>query len=218
MDVLPLFPLGTVLLPGAPLPLQVFEPRYVSLLEDLTRQPPERRSFGVLTIRQGHEVGPGAATVLYDVGCEALLEGDVIGAAPPFYLLARGSRRFHLEAIDESAGTPYLTAGVTWLDGEPEPVRPPRELAAQVRAAHARYAAALGAPPFELSLVPDTELAYRVVEHAALPVEDRQSVLEALTAAEQLHTVLQVLRRESALLTHLRAVPGVADPGHASPN
>ena len=30
MATLPLFPLGTVLLPGAQLPLQIFEPRYVA--------------------------------------------------------------------------------------------------------------------------------------------------------------------------------------------
>lgn len=35
MDVLPMFPLGAVLLPGQPLPLQVFEPRYLTMLRDV---------------------------------------------------------------------------------------------------------------------------------------------------------------------------------------
>src|SRR5262249_59581225 len=53
---LPMFPLGTVLLPGAVLPLHVFEPRYRTLLADCLAGEPE---FGVVLIERGHEVGGG---------------------------------------------------------------------------------------------------------------------------------------------------------------
>ena len=43
MPHLPLFPLGTVLCPGAPLPLRIFEPRYVAMLADLAGGRNERR-------------------------------------------------------------------------------------------------------------------------------------------------------------------------------
>lgn len=218
MQSLALFPLGTVLLPGAPLPLQIFEPRYVTLLEDLTRDSTERRSFGVLAIRQGYEVGPGAATALYAIGCEAVIEGNVVGEQPPFHLLARGARRFHLDGIDETAGAPYLTGRITWLDEPPGPARGLAGLAGRVRAAHEAYASALGATPRELPQPPARELAYRVVEHTAFPLADRQRVLEGLTALDRLTTVLHILRRETALLTQLRAVPGIPDPGQSSPN
>ena len=51
---IPLFPLNTVLFPGGPLPLRIFEPRYVDMVRNCLR---ERRSFGVVLIRAGSEVG-----------------------------------------------------------------------------------------------------------------------------------------------------------------
>ncbi|UED83655.1 LON peptidase substrate-binding domain-containing protein [Streptomyces profundus] len=58
---LPLFPLNTVLFPGLVLPLNVFEARYRALLRDLLDLPEgEPRPFGVIAIRDGHEVAPSA--------------------------------------------------------------------------------------------------------------------------------------------------------------
>jgi Lon protease-like protein len=54
----PLFPLNTVLFPGGPLPLRIFEPRYVDMVRHCMR---ERCPFGVLLIRAGSEVGAGAS-------------------------------------------------------------------------------------------------------------------------------------------------------------
>ena len=51
-----MFPLGTVLVPSGVLPLQVFEPRYRRMLEDLL---PGNREFGVVLIERGSEVGGG---------------------------------------------------------------------------------------------------------------------------------------------------------------
>ena len=57
-ELIPLFPLGTPLFPGVVLPLQIFEPRYRRLMQDLEAHPEdgERRFFGVVAIRQGCEV------------------------------------------------------------------------------------------------------------------------------------------------------------------
>ncbi|MGW0175524.1 LON peptidase substrate-binding domain-containing protein [Rhodococcus sp. NPDC003322] len=55
---LPMFPLGTVLLPGETLPLQVFEPRYLTMVDHCTASP-DRLRFGVVLIARGHEVGGG---------------------------------------------------------------------------------------------------------------------------------------------------------------
>nr|WP_238148157.1 LON peptidase substrate-binding domain-containing protein [Janibacter hoylei] len=49
-----MFPLGTVLLPGQPLPLQVFEPRYLTMLRDVADGDGR---FGVVLIDRGFEVG-----------------------------------------------------------------------------------------------------------------------------------------------------------------
>ena len=70
--LLPLFPLGTVLFPGGLLPLHIFEPRYRALMHDLMSEP-EPWSFGVVAIREGHEVGADSLRSLYDVGCNAVI-------------------------------------------------------------------------------------------------------------------------------------------------
>ena len=51
---LPLFPLNTVLFPDMPLPLHVFEPRYLEMMDYCRR---ERTPFGVVLIQSGPEVG-----------------------------------------------------------------------------------------------------------------------------------------------------------------
>lgn len=54
---MPLFPLNTVLFPGGPLPLRIFETRYVDMVRRCMRV---RSSFGVVLIRAGAEAGTAA--------------------------------------------------------------------------------------------------------------------------------------------------------------
>lgn len=63
---LPLFPLNTVLFPGGPLPLRIFEPRYVDMVRYCMR---EGAPFGVVLIRVGAEAG--AVTSTADIGTSA---------------------------------------------------------------------------------------------------------------------------------------------------
>ena len=59
LEATPVFALNTVLYPGGPLPLRIFEPRYVDMVSDrLRRDAP----FIVALIREGSEVGSGATT------------------------------------------------------------------------------------------------------------------------------------------------------------
>lgn len=57
MAVMPMFPLGSVLLPGTVLPLHVFEPRYLAMMRDCVEQ--YDYEFGVALIERGSEVGGG---------------------------------------------------------------------------------------------------------------------------------------------------------------
>ncbi len=218
MPSLPLFPLATVLLPGARLPLQIFEPRYVALLRDLLEQAEDERRFGVVAIRRGNEVGPGAAGDLYAVGCEARIDAlaaTTSAEGPRYPMVATGTRRFALEGVDESAGTPYLMGRVRWLaePGLDDPETP--QLLARVRVAHAAYRRALGADPVEL-IGPPTELPYRVVDGTILELADRQRVLQAPDLPSRLRAVLAIVQRETALIGRFRAVPQNPDPSGAA--
>ena len=62
MTSIALFPLNIVLFPDGPLPLRIFETRYVDMVRRCLR---EDHGFGVVLIREGNEVGPAET---YDVG------------------------------------------------------------------------------------------------------------------------------------------------------
>ncbi len=122
-EVIPLFPLGTPLFPGVVLPLEVFEPRYRTLVAELRALPdgPGRR-FGVVAIRQGWEVEQVApAAALYDVGCTAVLRVVAPRADGGFRVVTVGADRFRLLEVlvpDGEDDPPYLRARVEWLGDE----------------------------------------------------------------------------------------------------
>ena len=113
MNVLPQFPLGTVLFPSMLLPLHVFEPRYRALIEDLSG---EGGSFGVVLIERGSEVGGGDqrsefGTIARIVEAEQLNDGR-------WAVITVGTERFKVDRWLSDA--PYPLAEVTsWPDEEP---------------------------------------------------------------------------------------------------
>jgi uncharacterized protein len=205
MAILPLFPLGTVLMPGGKLPLQIFEPRYIQLLRDLLAGQDERSPiFGVVAIREGFEVGEHGARALHPVGCGALLTQAAALEGERFVVVSEGTDRFCLDAIDESAGTPYLTARITWLtepDGDAATVV---ELGAQLRAELSAYAAATGTD----AEIPadDRSLAYAVPDTVSLDLADQQSLLSSGDTESRLRLALTLVRREREFAAALGAV------------
>lgn len=116
-ESIPLFPLHTVLFPGAVLPLHIFEERYRQLVR-------EGRDFGVVLIQEGREVG--SVPQVHRVGTLASMER--VEALPDgrFNLVAKGLRRFRLSSIGEPA--PYLLGEAEMLE-DPLPAARPRLLA-----------------------------------------------------------------------------------------
>jgi Lon protease-like protein len=110
---IPLFPLNTVLFPGGPLPLRIFEARYLDLVKRCLR---ENTGFGVVLIREGDEAGSGP-TATCDVGTYARI---VDFSGQPDGLLgieARGERRFRILARSRARDGLNL-AEVEWLPDE----------------------------------------------------------------------------------------------------
>ena len=91
-DPLPLFPLRTVLFPGARLGLKVFEPRYVDLVSQCLRS---RQPFGVICLKQGKEVGRSETQVeLEAVGVLAHLNEVDAEQAGILSVACTGGQRF----------------------------------------------------------------------------------------------------------------------------
>lgn len=209
-EELPLFPLSSVLFPGAPLPLHIFEQRYRDLVVELLRKPEgDERRFGVVAIRSGREAGPSVPD-LHAIGCAA--EVRSVSAYPDgrFDLLCLGVRRFRLLGLDSSSKS-FLVGRVQWLD---EPAGKPLRAAALVgpvqeaMLGYVERLVATGEAEVDLPELPDEPLALSYLVGAALllPLTERQVLLEAPDAAQRLRRLLSLLRRETVLLEELAAV------------
>ncbi len=106
---LPLFPLNTVLFPGAPLPLHIFEERYKQMVEECLK---ESRPFGVLLIRSGSEVV--AAAEPFEVGTMASIVHVQRLEEGRLNLICVGGQRFRL--LRTIRDQPYLVGEVETLD------------------------------------------------------------------------------------------------------
>ena len=108
MPVIPMFPLGSILLPAMPLSLRIFEERYLKLLGDLiTEDEPE---FGVVLIERGAEVGGGDKRL--EIGTLASVTD--IGTLDQFYgIESVGAQRFRVNAW--LPDNPYPMADVDFL-------------------------------------------------------------------------------------------------------
>ncbi|MEJ6493310.1 MAG: LON peptidase substrate-binding domain-containing protein [Actinomycetes bacterium] len=102
MTVMPMFPLGSVLMPAMPLPLRIFEPRYLKLLGDLMAS--EKPEFGVVLIERGDEVGGGEKRMALGTIASVIN----IGTTEEFYgLESFGTQRFRV---------------TNWLPDDPYPL------------------------------------------------------------------------------------------------
>ena len=116
---IPLFPLKTVLFPGGPLPLRIFEPRYLDMISNCLRQ---NHGFGVVLIRDGEEVGP---VQTYDVGTMAEIVDWYQGSDGLLGVTAQGRERFRLTGIEKAEDGLNLGT-VEFLAPEPSMALPPR--------------------------------------------------------------------------------------------
>ena len=212
--IVPLFPLGAVLLPGAPLPLHIFEPRYRQLTVDLVTGAVPDKEFGVVAVREGFTPDDEGMAALHHIGCTAELREVRRLPDGRYDVVTRGSQRFRLLEID-SAAKPYLMAMVEFLpDAAPDPAPQAAELTrmlvASARAAHRRYCATAWKKGDWVE--PTADVAPAVLPHVLaadclMPMADKQSLLEQVSVLERLRMVRVLLAREAGLLTQLRAVP-----------
>jgi Lon protease-like protein len=131
---IPLFPLHVVLVPGAPLPLHVFEARYRALLADCLAS---RAPFGVVCLSAGREAG-SASVAFAAVGTLAEIREVARYPDGRADLVTIGTRRFRLSSVVADR-KPYLVGIGELLDeplGDPERVA---RLAARVRSRFLRY-------------------------------------------------------------------------------
>src|ERR1700758_3286079 len=110
-DIIPVFPLaGALLLPRGQLPLNIFEPRYLAMVDDAFRS--GRRLIGMIQPDAAHP-GPEDRPNLYRVGCVGRITQFAETGDGRYLVQLTGVARFRVEA-EPAVETPYRQCRVTY--------------------------------------------------------------------------------------------------------
>jgi uncharacterized protein len=195
---LPLFPLNTVLFPGARLPLHIFEARYRQMIGECLE---EERPFGVVLIREGPEVGGGAAP--HRVGVTARIAEVERLPDGRMNIVTLGQERFRILATSEER--PYLTGEVEYLPDDEAHSGAAYAEAERLQARYLRFVQQTLALRNEWTREANAPTAPgRLADHVAdqLPVGMalKQQVLEEVHVPRRLTLVHGLLERVLALM------------------
>lgn len=175
MLIIPIFPLDLVVLPGEPVPLHIFEPRYKQMLADCAPAAGERsyQPFGILYAQKNK---------LNEIGCAVIVD-EILHKYPQGELdiMTYGYQSFKLlEAYHEKA---YLTGLIEWI-AEPEEVidTPEREAVLTL------YEQFLNlVEVYDSTLDPQTtQLSYEIAYRVNLEKQPKLRLLETFSENERL--------------------------------
>jgi len=200
VSLLSLFPLDLVLLPGVPLPLHIFEPRYKEMIAECLEQ---KKLFGIVRASE-----QGVA----EIGCAA----EILSVTKKYDdsrmdILTRGVGRFEvLEVNDDRA---FLQARVSMVPDQPDedgPAKPASELAEQAIRLHSEIAKLAGADPSRVELsrgelsgngAGARNLSFLLAGSLPLDLDFKQNLLSTLSETKRLQAIIGYLQ---AILPGLR--------------
>ncbi len=210
MGVMPMFPLGLVLLPGGVLPLHVFEDRYLRMFREILADDINPPEFGVALITKGREAGGGDERSMVATAARIL---DMQATPDGRYVLAAvGTDRLRINAW--LPDDPYPVADVdVWGDADVSSGDESDRYRERVERAHERVgelnavAAALGdetPPPTEISDDPLLAV-YHLGSLAPIGPSDRFRLLAAPGLDERLDVLNEALDDVAAVLEFRRS-------------
>ena len=189
LEATPVFALHTVLYPGGPLPLRVFEPRYVDMVSDrLRRDAP----FIVALIRDGSEVGGGATT--HSIGTLARIvdwhrqKDGLLG------ITVLGGRRVRMLGTETRPDRLCLAKAALLLAEEPASAMPEehRGLEGLLRLLLERFESLYrhATPRFDDA----SWVGYRLSELLPIPLPRKQGLLEMEDPLLRLRLIAEIVR------------------------
>lgn len=203
MTELPLFPLNTVLFPGMPLRLHIFEERYKAMVAHCraTDSP-----FGVVLIQRGQEVGGPAEP--HPVGCTAVITQIEPLIDGRMNILAVGRDRFYIRALKYDR--PYLVGEVEYIPLLPSLSEQAEAHSAALRGWVRRYLRILSQASetaFDLQQLPGdpVKLAYLASYLIQVPPPQKQDLLAAPQADALVAQLVALYRREVTLIQAMLA-------------
>ena len=180
MSDIPLFPLNIVLLPGAPLPLHIFEDRYKQMVDECLQQESE---FGMVFADEAGTRKVGCTAKIVEL-VERYDDGRML-------ILVEGSRRFRLNNV--LTGKPYYVGEIEFFEEEPEEPDV-QTLAEECIALLERVveAATEGSVGIEIE-PPYRNLSFAIAGRVEFEAETRQQILELTSEKERLEKVKELL-------------------------
>ncbi len=175
MALLPLFPLDVVLLPGAPLPLHVFEPRYKEMMNEVLAA---KRPFGL--VRSKDES-------IAELGCTA----EVVEITKRYEdgrmdIVAEGRQRFEIVQLDQQR--PFLQAEVIFF--EDEPGRPPKEDITNLVKLHNELLSIGGGEPVEADF-DDPLFSFQLAGSLPLDLDFKQTLLAMRSEPQRVSAMIE---------------------------
>jgi Lon protease-like protein len=178
--LLPLFPLDLVLLPGVPLPLHIFEPRYKEMIKECLDQ---KRHFGIVRAKE---------EAFVNIGCTAEII-NVLKSYPDgrMNILVEGQKRF--EVLDVNQERSFLQAEVFYLEDERDPAAT-GDIDRALRL-HSEIMELAGARPEKPEETPAPQLAYRLAGSLPFDPDFQQALLEMNSEAQRVRAIISFFER-----------------------
>ncbi|MBZ0281675.1 MAG: LON peptidase substrate-binding domain-containing protein [Anaerolineae bacterium] len=216
MYELPLFPLNTVLFPGMPLQLHIFEERYKLMIEQCYNQ---GQPFGVTLIKNGREVGGRAEP--FTVGCTAVITEMERLAGGRFNIVAVGTERFQIHGL--KPGQPYMVGLVEDLpltNADPDTLTHGGRILRPWVRRYLEILASASETQFDLQQLPDEplRLAYLASFLLNIPAAQKQDLLNIGDADQLINELRTFYRREVTLLDAMLSTAQAEDIGTFSSN
>jgi len=199
MKELPLFPLNTVLFPGMPLNLHIFEERYKLMINECIEQ---REPFGVVLIADSKtDINPNATPHM--IGCTAQITQVQPLREGRMKITAVGKDRFQVMSLEHSK--PYLVGNVEMYPMEnsnSDDVFTKMRLLRKLVSSYLVLLKDAGQVQFSGPNLPESpmSLAYLSAVLLRTPAEDKQELLAAANTEIMLNDLAAIYRREVVLL------------------
>jgi Lon protease-like protein len=174
-SLLPLFPLDLVLLPGTPLPLHIFEPRYQEMISECLER---SQHFGVVR---------GKDHDLAEIGCTA----EILTVTKKYPdgrmdIVTEGRARFEVIQLNQERS--FLRAEVLYLQDDPEVAS--QEEMAQAMKLHGEIMALAGAAPEKSAEIDRGLLSFHLAGSLPLDLDFKQTLLGLKSEAERLRAII----------------------------
>jgi len=178
--LLPLFPLDLVLLPGVPLPLHIFEPRYKEMIKECLEK---KSQFGIVRAKEEAFVNTGCTAEIINV-LKTYPDGRM-------NILVEGQKRFEVLQVNQERT--FLQAEVFYLDDDSEPAA--AKDIEKALALHGQIMELAGARVEETEKTNAGQLAYRLAGSLPFDPDFQQALLEMNSEAERVRAIISFFER-----------------------